>query len=106
MPTDVRDSTSVTSTLSHNINNYTYISRNAIHKRKLTLEFAARSLTTDDHVTPEEKLDELNLMKENCRDMMKSEIEAYMLDEIQAQGLTYRGTSVKSSEIYRVKTMS
>ena len=47
---------------------YTYISRNIINKKQLNLEFAMHSLGTDDRIEPEQKLQELQDLKQCCRD--------------------------------------
>ena len=62
---------------------YTYVSRNNINKSQLNLEFVIHSLGTDDRIIPEQKLQELQDLKQCCRDTFCHEIEATMLDEIQ-----------------------
>ena len=47
---------------------YIYISRNIINKKRLNLEFAIHSLGTDDRIEPEQKLQELQDLKQCCRD--------------------------------------
>ena len=72
-----------------NHNNYIYVARNIIHKGKLTLEFASKSIGTDENITPSQKLDQLQELKECCRDSFKTQIEALMSDEIQNQRIQY-----------------
>ena len=69
--------------------NFTYVTRNIISKRKITLEFAANSIASEENVDAQEKLQQLKLLKECCRNTFKNEVEAYMLDEIQNQVLGF-----------------
>ena len=85
---------------------YTYVSRNIINKKRLNLEFAIHSLGTDDRIEPEQKLQELQDLKQCCRDTFRHEIEATMLDEIQNQRLHYYETFEGSTKKKPVKTMS
>lgn len=86
---------------------YTYVSRNIINKKRLNLEFAIHSLGTDDRIEPEQKLQELQDLKQCCRDTFRHEIEAMMLDEIQNQRLSYFEVSKEASRKKKpVKTMS
>ena len=85
---------------------YIYISRNIINKKRLNLEFAIHSLGTDDRIEPEQKLQELQDLKQCCRDTFRHEIEATMLDEIQNQRLFYFETFEGSTKKKPVKTMS
>ena len=47
---------------------FTYVARNIISKRKITLDFAINRIASDENVDAEEKLQQLNLLKERCRD--------------------------------------
>ena len=85
---------------------YTYVSRNIINKRRLNLEFAIHSLGTDDRIIPEQKLQELQDLKQCCRDTFRHEIEATMLDEFQNQRLSYFEICEGSRKKKLVKTMS
>ena len=85
---------------------YIYISRNIINKKRLNLEFTIHSLGTDDRIEPEQKLQELQDLKQCCRDTFRHEIEATMLDEIQNQRLSYFETFEGSTKKKPVKTMS
>jgi len=85
---------------------YTYVSRNIINKKRLNLEFAIHSLGTDDRIEPEQKLQELQDLKQCCRDTFRHEIEATMLDEIQNQRLSYFEKYEGSRKKKPVKTMS
>ena len=70
-------------------NNFIYVPRNIIHKRKLTLNFAIKSISTDENVTPDQKLIQLQELKECCRDSFKTQIEALMINEVQNQRIQY-----------------
>ena len=72
-----------------NCSDYVYVSRSIIHKRKLTLEFASKSISIDEDVTPEQKLIELQELKVCCRDTFRTQVEAVMVDEIQNQKIQY-----------------
>ena len=76
----------------NNHHNYAYVPRNIIHKRKLNIDHAKRSIPSDESITPEQKLKELQELKECCRDAFKCQVEAVMLDEIQNQGLKFHET--------------
>ena len=49
-----------------NRHKYVYVTRNIIDKRKLTLEYAAKRTGTDENLTPEQKLTQLEELKECC----------------------------------------
>ena len=85
---------------------YTYVSRNIINKKQLNLEFAIYSLGTNDRIEPEQKLQELQDLKQCCRDIFYHEIEATMLDEIQNQRLSYFEIYKGSRKKKLVQTMS
>ena len=72
-----------------NYHKYIYVARNIIHKRKITLEYAAKRIGTDENVTPDEKLLQLTELKECCRDSFTSQLEMFMSDEIQNQRIEY-----------------
>ena len=72
-----------------NHNNYIYVARNIIHKGTLTLEFASKSIGTDENITPSQKLEQLQELKECCRDSFKTQVEALISDEIQNQGIQH-----------------
>ena len=88
-----------------NHHNYIYVARNIIHKRKLNLEYATKSIGTDDNITSCEKLKQLQELKECCRDTFKTQIDAFMVDEIQNQHIKFEEEVGKSGNECDVRTI-
>ena len=70
---------------------YTYVPRKYTSKNKLTLEFAAKSLSNDEYnKSCQTKIVELQDIKYSCCAFFSSEIVTMMLHEVQTQGIAFR----------------
>ena len=85
---------------------FTYVPRDYITKKKLTLQIAAQHLTRDDEdKTPVQKLIEMQDLKRNCRDMAKYAIENMMIEEACRQEITFVTCTSKGEKQNPVKTV-
>ena len=91
----------------HSDNSFSYVPRNYRSQKKITLEIAEQQLSNEEHgKNGEEKLFELQDIKNNCRDMFKYEIERMMMQECMIQDISYNTFSNKSETINIVKTIA
>ena len=91
----------------HSENSFSYVPRNYISQKKITLEIAEQQLSKEEHgKNGEEKLFELQGIKNNCRDMFKYEIERMMMQECMIQDISYNTFPNKVETRNIVKTIA